>query len=57
MSHCPAAAAVLSGSLSFAMLCGCLGTAQAVFARALQECRNRTLAHWKLSEGEQLDVE
>jgi hypothetical protein len=30
---------------------------QAVFTRALQECRQRTLAHWKLPPEEQLDVE
>jgi hypothetical protein len=30
---------------------------QAVFNRALQECRRRTLAHWELPAEEQLDVE
>jgi hypothetical protein len=30
---------------------------QAVFKRALSECRTRTLAHWKLPPDEQLDVE
>jgi hypothetical protein len=30
---------------------------EAVFDRALQECRRRTLTHWKLPSGERLDVE